>query len=80
MEGEEKSGILGWKRCIYFVYGLFGILFLPVLFCVIFIGNNMDYYEIRKQGVLLPNIALCAMAFSGGYCSSGCRGFLRNMN
>lgn len=61
-----KDGTWCWKGIIHFAYGLFGILFLPVLFCVIFIGNNMDYYEFRKQGVLLPNIVLFAVALAGG--------------
>ena len=66
MEKEGKKEALGWKRVIYLVYGLFGILLLPVLFCVTFIGNNMDYNELRKVKVLLPNAVLFAVAFAGG--------------
>ena len=65
---ETKSGIRWWKRFLVFVYGLQGVLFLPVLFCVIFIGNNMDYYEDRKQGALLPNAVLFAIVVLGGVC------------
>lgn len=36
-------------------------LFLPVLFCVIFIGNNMDYYEVLKLQTVAPNVILFAV-------------------
>ena len=44
------------------------IVFLPVLFCVVMIGNNMDYNEGMKLAARLPNqvlflIALAGMAF-----------------
>ena len=44
------------------------IVFLPVLFCVVMIGNNMDYNEGLKLATRLPNqvlllIALVGMAF-----------------
>lgn len=44
------------------------IVFLPVLFCVVIIGNNMDYNEGLKITTRLPNqvlllIALVGMAF-----------------
>lgn len=44
------------------------IVFLPVLFCVVMIGNNMDYNEGLKLSARLPNqvlllIALVGMAF-----------------
>ena len=44
------------------------LVFLPVLFCVVMIGNNMDYNEGLKLVAVLPNqllllIALVGMAF-----------------
>lgn len=41
------------------------ILFLPVLFCVFFIGINMDYYENEKLTTLLPNPWLFLIALVG---------------
>lgn len=61
----KKSGVWRWEQVIFLAYRMLGILFLPVLFCVVFIGNNMNYYEIRKQGILLPNIVLFAVALVG---------------
>lgn len=43
------------------------ILFLPVLFCVFFIGNNMDYYENEKLTTMLSNswLFIIALAAAG---------------
>ncbi len=35
-------------------------LFLPVFYCTVFIGNNMDYYAEHKIETLLPNTTLLA--------------------
>lgn len=37
-------------------------LFLPVLFCVLFIGNKMDYYDSVKADIIVPNALLTLMA------------------
>lgn len=45
------------------------VLFLPVLFCVVFIGNGMDYFEGAKADILVPNIFLALIALAaGGVC------------
>lgn len=45
------------------------VLFLPVLFCVLFIGNGMDYFEGAKADILVPNILLTLIALAaGGVC------------
>lgn len=41
---------------------LFLLLFLPVLFCVLFVGNYMDYWEEAKADILIPNIFLTLAA------------------
>ena len=41
------------------------IVFLPVLFCVVMIGNNMDYNESLKLVTRLPNQALFLIALVG---------------
>ena len=41
------------------------ILFLPVLFCVIFIGNGMDYNVQMKLTVLLPGFLMVFIALIG---------------
>ena len=61
-KGQEQ----GWKRIIFSIYILSGALFIPVLFCVIFIGNDMDYYEMRKQEAMISNFVLFLMALVGG--------------
>lgn len=44
-------------------------VFLPVLFCVIFIGNNMNYNEGLKLAVLHPNYVLFLIVLVGmGIC------------
>ena len=50
---------------IRFFYILMGIVFFPVLFCVIFIGNRMDYNEGLKLAALVPNYVLFAIALLG---------------
>ncbi len=40
-------------------------LFLPVLFCVVFIGNHMDYWEPMKLVTRLPNPILFLLALAG---------------
>lgn len=51
------------------VFQFFNILmllvFLPVLICVVFIGNGMDYNEGLKLAVLLPNYVLFLAAVCG---------------
>lgn len=42
------------KTIILSVYILMAIVFLPVLFCVFFVGNRMDYNPFLKIEVLLP--------------------------
>lgn len=41
------------------------ILFVPVLFCVFFIGNNMDYCENEKLTTMLSNFWLFLIALAG---------------
>ena len=37
---------------------IFMVLFLPVLFCVFFIGNRMDYFEVCKITCVLDNVVI----------------------
>ncbi len=53
------------KYVIDFLYLLMGALFLPVFFCVVFIGNHMDYNEGLKVNALLPNYVFLAIALAG---------------
>ena len=62
---REKSGMEMGKHVIGFMYILMGALFLPVLFCVVFIGNHMDYSEIYKVNALLPNYIFAMIALAG---------------
>lgn len=41
------------------------VVFLPVLFCVVMIGNNMDYNEGLKLAARLPNQVLLLIALVG---------------
>ncbi len=44
-------------------------LFLPVLFCVMFIGNGMDYFDDVKADILVPNVLLTLAALlAAGIC------------
>lgn len=45
-------------RIFLLVNILMTALFVPVFFCVIFVGNDMEYYEGLKLAVLLPNWVL----------------------
>lgn len=56
------------KRVIGFLNLLMGVLFFPALFCVIFIGNHMDYNEGLKVNALLPNYVFLAGALAGFAC------------
>ncbi len=38
------------------------VIFLPVLFCVMFIGNKMDYFDDVKADILVPNVILTLIA------------------
>ncbi len=40
-------------------------LFLPVLFCVVFIGNHMEYWDPMKLVTRLPNQILLLLALAG---------------
>lgn len=44
---------------------LVAVLFVPVFCCVIFVGNNMEYYEGLKLATLLPNRVLFLIASLG---------------
>lgn len=44
------------------VGSLFLLLFLPVLFCVFFIGNRMDYFEVCKITCVLDNVVIALLA------------------
>lgn len=63
--GKENVGMKAGKHLMRFFYVLMGALFLPVLFCVIFIGNHMDYKEDLKLNALLPNYVFFAIALAG---------------
>lgn len=39
-------------------------MFLPVLFCVLFIGNKMDYFDDVKADILVPNALLTLIALA----------------
>lgn len=41
------------------------VLFLPVLFCVVFVGNYMDYWDAMKLLTRLPNQVLLIIAIAG---------------
>lgn len=47
------------------------VVFLPVLFCVLFIGNHMNYFETMKLQILVPTIILTILALIGtAFCIS----------
>ncbi len=50
---------------IFLIKAFMLAVFLPVLFCVLFIGNHMDYYEGNKLTTLLPNPVLAVIACIG---------------
>lgn len=56
------------KSLTRFFYLLMGALFLPVFFCVVFIGNHMDYNEDNKLNALLPNYVFVVIALMGFGC------------
>ncbi len=47
-----------------FIQYLMLVLFLPVLFCVMFIGNKMDYFEEVKPDLLVPSVVLTVAALA----------------
>lgn len=53
--------ITGWINRIMLA------MFLPVMFCVLFLGNKMDYFDGVKADILVPNavLTLSALIFSG---------------
>lgn len=53
-EYEVKAG----KQVLRVLYIVMGIVFLPVAFCVIFIGNRMNYNQGLKLTALFPNYVL----------------------
>lgn len=60
METYQQPKFLNriWKL----LNSLFLLLFLPVLFCVLFIGNYINYWDSAKADILLPNIVLTLIA------------------
>jgi len=56
--GKEKS-FNNIRKAINF---LMLVLFIPVLFCVMFIGNNMSYWDDVKAKILVPNALLTLIA------------------
>lgn len=50
------------NQMIRALYIILGAVFFPVLFCVIFIGNHMNYNEGLKPATLLPNYVMFLMA------------------
>ncbi|MCD7836782.1 MAG: hypothetical protein LUG83_09100 [Lachnospiraceae bacterium] len=59
-QGEERS----LNNIRKFINALMLVLFLPVLFCVMFIGNNMDYWDDVKANILVPNALLTIIALT----------------
>lgn len=54
--------------------GILLAVFLPVLVCVVWIGNGMGYWDGMKMDVLLPNRVLFVAALAGmGVCVLLCR-------
>lgn len=45
--------------------GILVVCFLPVLFCIVFVGNHMDYYDGMKVYLRLPNQVLSIVALAG---------------
>ena len=45
--------------------GILLAVFLPVLVCVVWIGNGMGYWDGMKMDVLLPNRVLFVAALAG---------------
>lgn len=60
---------LSSKKLVPKIFGAFSILmlavFLPVLFCVVIIGNHMDYNDGMKLTVRIPNQLLFLIALIG---------------
>lgn len=52
-------------RIFLVLYILMALIFVPVFFCVIFVGKNMDYYAGLKLATLLPNWVLFLIASIG---------------
>ncbi len=57
------------EKIVDYLFVIFNILmivvFLPILFCVIVIGDNMDYNEAMKLSVNLPNYLLFFISLFG---------------
>ncbi len=57
---QKMKGLADFmQRCIGII---FLVLFLPVLFCVFFIGNRMDYFEVCKITCVLDNVVIVLLA------------------
>lgn len=56
----KMKGLAGFMQ--RFVGVIFMVLFLPVLFCVFFIGNRMDYFEVCKITCVLDNVVITLLA------------------
>lgn len=65
MKGQEQKG----NPILRSMNILMLVLFLPVLFCVLFIGNGLNYFEGAKANILVPNILLTLIALAAaGVC------------
>ena len=57
---QKMRGLAGFmQRCVGII---FLVIFLPVLFCVFFIGNRMDYFEVCKITCVLDNVVIALLA------------------
>lgn len=62
MSGGNLNKVLG--NLSKAMDGLMLVMFLPVLFCVLFIGNKMDYFDDVKADILVPNALLTLIALA----------------
>ncbi len=53
------------KLLVRFFYVLMGVLFLPVIASVFFVGNHMQYNKYNKINALLPNYVFLGVALVG---------------
>ena len=57
MNTPQKKENLFYKMAI----SVFSVLFLPVLFCIIFLDKKIPYYDSCRLATLLPNVVLFAV-------------------
>lgn len=65
MSTEKQMGTKIKEKLNPVIFGIMAVVFLPVLFCVLFVGNRMNYMEGMKLPFLLPGPVLALIALVG---------------